>query len=433
MQVHSPVRRRWPNTWLSFVFGCLLIVLYDTGLQHHDSHVPHTYQGTCSSPPCSQSQNHSRQEALKALAVLQGHHSRSALVGPASRLLQASWTMDNSRGHQQGWGWQCPHCKQKCKAAATFCQFCGTPWWYVAEDLGPPAPWTAQDSQLWLPADQWRSKSPNRLRSPRGGQPKGKGKGIKGGAKNTLKGKGKGTSSPAMSEAAKSEAPIAPAAAALPASPAIPSLPTPKPAVTETASSSAERKMLEALIPYIKDAEGLPSSLRDSLQSLASKNPQLEARSLHNIITQRTKARQALARLEVEEDRYHQAWVSYMEELTTLLQKQLAERQQTEERFQTQRVAWKESWKMLRRRWPTLLPPESQSTRSRRCKRIRRSSPRSTRSSPKAPKQRAREWLPSKPSYYSSWVRLRTRCRRNLVARDHERQVDSPSRSLWST
>ena len=58
MQVHTPVRRRWPNTWLSFVFWCLLIVLYDTGLQHHDSHFSHTYQGTCSSPPCSQSQNH---------------------------------------------------------------------------------------------------------------------------------------------------------------------------------------------------------------------------------------------------------------------------------------------------------------------------------------------------------------------------------------
>ena len=58
MQVHNPVRRRWPNTWLSFVFWCLLIVLYDTGLQHHDSHVSHTLQGTCSSPPCSQSQNH---------------------------------------------------------------------------------------------------------------------------------------------------------------------------------------------------------------------------------------------------------------------------------------------------------------------------------------------------------------------------------------
>ena len=58
MQVHTPVRRRRPNSWLSFVFWCLLIVFHDTGLLHHDSQFSHSLQGTCSPPSCSQSQDH---------------------------------------------------------------------------------------------------------------------------------------------------------------------------------------------------------------------------------------------------------------------------------------------------------------------------------------------------------------------------------------
>ena len=91
-------------------------------------------------------------------------------------------------------------------------------------------------------------------------------------------GKAGGNATP-TADGGRDHGPAAPSTASLPQLPPVPATPAPKPVTSEAASSSAERKILEALIPYLKDADSLPPALKESIQSMTSTNPQLEGRS----------------------------------------------------------------------------------------------------------------------------------------------------------
>ena len=73
---------------------------------------------------------------------------------------------------------------------------------------------------------------------------------------------------------------------------------------------------------------------------LSSKSTQIEARTLHATVDMRSKAKQALNRIDMEKENFERAWLEYSERLSDLLAQQLQEREKTLSAFDEQRRSW---------------------------------------------------------------------------------------------
>ena len=101
-----------------------------------------------------------------------------------------------------------------------------------------------------------------------------------------------------------------------------------------------KKKLLEALLPHLKDADSLPTNLRDQIQELSSRSTQLEAKSLHATVNSRKTAKQALNRLDLEREVFEQGWLTYVDQLSALLVEQVKERDAALQKFEENRKTW---------------------------------------------------------------------------------------------
>ena len=75
-----------------------------------------------------------RHKVVSAIRDLEHHDSRSTLVTPAIRRLNAATTPTMPSPPQP---WKCRHCQMMCGKRATFCPTCGGHWQDVADNTAP--------------------------------------------------------------------------------------------------------------------------------------------------------------------------------------------------------------------------------------------------------------------------------------------------------
>ena len=167
----------------------------------------------------------------------------------------------------------------------------------------------------------WRSErweSPRRRASPRRRrQPSNNARASEQGEKE--KGKGKG----------KQQTPKVPATRQLPKPPSAKEPPAPKePALLAVSDAAEDSKLLEALIPHIRQDE-LPDAIRGLLKQKEQLNVKSDAKHLHRLVARRSEAKRHLSSIREERMAFEQSWSRYASDLMRTLQEQWEQREVT--------------------------------------------------------------------------------------------------------
>ncbi|CAE7225175.1 unnamed protein product [Symbiodinium sp. CCMP2592] len=227
--------------------------------------------------------------------------------------------------------WKCQPCGRTCGKTAEFCAQCGQHWSKVAEGYtgqGWRHSWRSEASDGQYP------QSPRR-RSPRKRPPKGPGQkgGKQQGQPQPVKG-GKG---------GKSE-PSRPSLDSLPAPPPAPVVVGPKTATTPAPTSgvpSAERAQLEALTGCLFAAkDALPAEVRETLERLQLVETQSTAKDLHKAVAAQSQAKKQLLHVQASRASYLEAWHTYVDKVSSLLQTQLNEQIEQLTAFDETELQW---------------------------------------------------------------------------------------------
>ena len=281
------------------------------------------------------------EQVAKAIRVLRGHHSASALPQQAEALL-TSPTMTMS---QQG-AW-CSYCEQWRAKGSRFCPICATPIGSTA-----PVPYTAADAippwqqhrgqwQEWGEAQRTWSNAPSghqRLsqspRTRRRGKDKGgKDKGSKDGQK---KGKGAGK---------KNESGKGPVLPPPPAPPLI-TAPSPAPYAPQQPAPTKAEQQLGALITALQaQKQDLPSTVLQALEGIAHSSASAEAKEQHRAVTQQARAKRELAKIRAQRHASMSAWAQHLKDVTETVTKQMAEQQAVVVQMDEAEAQWMESLK----------------------------------------------------------------------------------------
>ena len=256
-----------------------------------------------------------REQVLGAIQVLSPHHSRSTLPRQAWRRLQQQ-TSDTMAAQSQAQPWTCG-CGRLNKAKVDHCAKCGAAWWDVYITPEQSMPWKREDTR---PAGWEWQVFHQRPRTPRRKSPRRR---------------------PAQAVSAAASAPTASTMIGhFPTPPPLPAMASSKDTSVDGSSGSQELKLLEALLPHVKDTDNLPSHLKEQIQELSAKNTKLEAKNLHATVAARTRAKQSLNRLVLEREVFERTWLDYIEQVSTLLAAQMKEREETLNKFEESRKHW---------------------------------------------------------------------------------------------
>ena len=190
---------------------------------------------------------------------------------------------------------------------------------------GGRAPWKEE----WWP--EARSPRQRANQSPR----RGGGKGKKGGKEGLGKSKAAGPGKPDQSMAKP------PTLDVVPAAPTAPTLVNPKPGQLADTGPSADRIQLEALLGALAGSSAtLPPAAQQMIATLQENTAQSEARVMHKAVTEQARARQALTRVQAQRTAYLAAWHTYLGQLASLLESQLAEQSTVLENFDNSELMW---------------------------------------------------------------------------------------------
>ena len=264
----------------------------------------------------------SHPSVAKAVRALRQHHSKSSLPEAVTAMAAAAW--------------KCVPCSRMCGKAADFCGKCGKHWSQVAEGYTA----AARNPLPWKPSradeEQW-PRSP-RKRSPRARRPQQTGKGQTGQQQPQPKG------APGAKGGGKAEV----------AKPSVDALPPPPPAVlvagpkgatsTTSSSSSTEKAQLEALtgcLFAVKDH--LPQEVRETLEKLQLVETATTTKDLHRAVASQAQAKRQLLAIQAARATYMEAWHSYVDKVSKLLQTQMAEQQTQLEAFDEAELQWSNS------------------------------------------------------------------------------------------
>ena len=272
------------------------------------------------------------EQVQAAIHVLQGHHSGSVLPGRAQALLNSQAEMAQTTNGP----WKCSHCRQNVKAQAQYCGKCGGHW-STSQEVAPyyhwerPAPpWQDSQSQRWKSPRRKNAHSPRR---PGNGKGKGKEKGGKDGQSgkdgHRPEGKGKQQGHP-------------PPLSALPAPPTSTVVACPKTTTTTSQSQpSPEKQQLEALVQSLsKVRESIPMETKALLDSMQKDDAQVAAKSLHRAVAAQANAKQHLAKVRAEREQYLGAWLTYIEQVTDMMDKQLSEQEAVLDGYAEAEIQW---------------------------------------------------------------------------------------------
>ncbi|CAE7343965.1 unnamed protein product [Symbiodinium sp. CCMP2592] len=229
--------------------------------------------------------------------------------------------------------WKCRPCGRTCGKTAEFCAQCGQHWSKVAEGYtgqGWRHGWRSEASDGQYP------QSPRR-RSPRKRPPKGPGPGQKGG-------KQQGQPQPAKGGKGGKSEPSRPSLDSLPAPPPAPVVVGPKTATTPAPASgvpSAERAQLEALTGCLFAAkDALPAEVRETLERLQLVETQSTAKDLHKAVAAQSQAKKQLLHVQASRASYLEAWHTYVDKVSSLLQTQLNEQIEQLTAFDETELQW---------------------------------------------------------------------------------------------
>eukprot|EP00439_Symbiodinium_sp_Y106_P055515 s90_g7.t1 len=218
----------------------------------------------------------------------------------------------------QNGSWWCRACKKHMKQTAVYCSGCGKHWQKACAEVPyspqqPLVPWKS----TWA-EEPW---TPRRHQSPRKrGKNNGKGKGA-----DAREGKGPGTGKGA-GKAERTAAP--PSLEGLPAASVAPMVAAPKKPGGEQ-TPSPEKAQLEALVGVLAASSGsLPPAAQQMLASLQETQTQSNTKLMHRAVADQSRARQALAKIQVQRATYLQAWHEYLAQLAGLLETQIQEQSQ---------------------------------------------------------------------------------------------------------
>ena len=258
----------------------------------------------------------------KATKLLGGHHSASTLPAAVLRK-QAGMAMQNG-------SWWCHACKKHMKQTAVYCSGCGKHWQKACAEVPyspqqPSVPWKS----TWT-EEPW---TPRRHQSPRKrGKNNGKGKGA-----DAREGKGPGVGKGA-GKAERTPAP--PSLEGLPAAPVAPLVAAPKKPGGEQ-TPSPEKAQLEALVGVLAaSSASLPPAAQQMLASLQETQTQSNTKLMHRAVADQSRARQALAKIQVQRATYLQAWHEYLAQLAGLLETQIQEQSQVLEDLDQSELQW---------------------------------------------------------------------------------------------
>ena len=256
---------------------------------------------------------------LAAVQLLRAHHSNSTLPRAVVEMAAVAW--------------RCTACARMCGKAAEYCGKCGKHWTLVAEGYTAAPrvhpPWSASAAET----SQW-PRSPRR-KSPRAKRPQTAGKGQAGNtsaqAKGAASAKGVG-----KAEFAK------PSLDGLPPPPPPVPVQGPKgPTPPAAASSSTEKAQLEALtgcLFAVKD--NLPQEVRETLERLQLVETAATTKDLHRAVAAQAQAKRQLLAIQASRAAYLEAWHGYVDNVTTLIQQQVAEQQKQLETFDEAELQW---------------------------------------------------------------------------------------------
>ena len=269
-----------------------------------------------------------RRTIQAAAALLRRHHSGSVLPARAERAL----TIESQADDMAYQAWKCRPCARMCGKAAEYCGSCGQHWSAVAEGYATttrtPPPWTreAGPQAQWPESPRARRKSP-RMRPPK--PAKGAGKGQKDAA---TKGQGKMESG---------KQPQAPTMMSLPSAPTGRAVTGPKLPGSAAASSSTERTQLDALTGCLLAAkDSLPAEVREHLEKMQLLDAANNTKELHRAVAAQAQARKQLLQVRMARAAYTEAWSSYVEQLSQLLQTQLREQEEQLEAYDATELQW---------------------------------------------------------------------------------------------
>ncbi|OLQ01358.1 putative 149 kDa protein [Symbiodinium microadriaticum] len=274
------------------------------------------------------------EEAAKALATLDRHHSRSVLPQLVRRRLAFSQQKEEAMTTP----WKC-RCGSLNKLSAAYCPACGSPWQEAASSDAPIAsprrrpsvprrPWgdtytggQPQYGKGWHAGGYERWESPRRR--PKAGQrPKGPGKGQQPkGGKPTTPAKGVMNQAPAAAANQPPSAqqllqglPQAPTPAQPPVPSSQPSLDQgdkPPPALQELMSALAAQK------------ESLSPGVQALLETHLATHHRSEEKAMHKLVQQQGKAKVELSNIRRARAQFAQEWHGYLQGLLDLLTNQV--------------------------------------------------------------------------------------------------------------
>ena len=135
-------------------------------------------------------------------------------------------------------------------------------------------------------------------------------------------------------------APAAPQLQALPPPPPTPALPVPAAGLTETPASEAQQRLDMLLGTLRSTRETLPPDVAKLLGEQEFQDAQQQAKALHKAVSNQTAARKELHRVRSARRQYVQSWSAYTEQLSLLLQKQLAEQERAVSAFNDTEAQW---------------------------------------------------------------------------------------------
>ncbi|CAE7765805.1 unnamed protein product [Symbiodinium sp. CCMP2592] len=238
-------------------------------------------------------------------------------------------------------GWRCGRCKLTCKASASFCPNCGGAWQQVAEGQ-PPYAWESQSGAPWReePAgwSGWGSYQ-KRAQSPRSPRKRGKGRGQP--ANASQKGTGQGIVQPSQAaEGATSSVPTPPSTDSLPAPPTAPAATHPRKPTADVEHTQEKQQLNSLLAMLATSSVELPEAAQQMVATYQQANSQTTARTLHRAVTEQTKAKQALHKVQANRIAYMTAWKDYITQVTTMLDTQIREQAQVLAQFDESELQW---------------------------------------------------------------------------------------------
>ena len=138
--------------------------------------------------------------------------------------------------------------------------------------------------------------------------------------------------------------PQAPTTAGIPAAPTVTTVALPnKPSAPAAAPvATQDKKLLDALLEHVGNQDDLPTDLASMLNKYRSEDSRAKSKELHRVVARQAEARRELDRIRAERSTFSSNWGSYLSDVLALLEKQLAERDETIQQLDEAEDVWEQ-------------------------------------------------------------------------------------------